>query len=384
MSAVPNAPVEQAIGQAVEVRLALAYPGFALDLDAVLPGRGFTALFGPSGSGKTSALRAIAGLQHARGRLVVQGEVWQDDASKLRVPAHRRALGYVFQHAALFPHLNVRGNLEYGRRRVPVGQQRVDFERAVALLGLEPLLARDVAGLSGGERQRVAIGRALAASPRLLLLDEPLAALDLKRRAELLPYLVGLPSELDIPALYVSHAPEEVAQLASHLVLLEQGRVLASGPTADLMTRLDLPLAHGDAAQARLHATVLSHDAAAQLMRLGFQGGELRLPASDARVGTRRVVRVPARDVSITLSRHADTSILNILPATVLALADDTPGHAMVRLGLGVGVGAGEPPVEGTSGSVLLARITRQSARALALRPGLAVYAQIKGAAFSG
>ena len=389
---------------AIEARLALSHPGtagqpgFALDLELALPARGFTALFGPSGSGKTSALRAVAGLLRARGRLVVHGEVWQDDAHRVFVPTHRRALGYVFQDAALFPHLNVRANLEYGRKRVPAGRavrQRVDFDQAVALLGLEPLLERSPAGLSGGERQRVAIGRAVAASPQLLLLDEPLASLDLKRRAELLPYLLGLQAQLDIPALYVSHAPEEVAQLASYLVLLgEPGStagartagVLASGPTAQLMTRLDLPLAHGDFAQAVLQGTVLAHDAATRLMRVGIgvdvgvgvgggtgggQGIELLLPASAAAmIGTTRVVRVPARDVSLTLSRHTDTSILNILPATVQALSDDTPGHCMVRLDVG--------------GAVLLARITQQSAQALALRPGLALFAQIKGAAIGG
>jgi molybdate transport system ATP-binding protein len=351
----------------IEAQIALAYPGFALDLDVQLPGRGFTALFGPSGSGKTSCLRAIAGLLRARGRLVVQGEVWQDDARRIFVPTHRRALGYVFQDAALFAHLSVRGNLEYGRRRVPAPQQRVDFDQALALLGLEPLLQRSPASLSGGERQRVAIGRALAASPRLLLLDEPLASLDLKRRAELLPYLLRLQSQLDLPALYVSHAPEEVAQLASHLVLLEHGQVLASGPTAELMTRLDLSVAQGDTAQAVLNVVVLSHDPATQLMRVAFAGGELSLPASSAIPGARRVVRVPARDVSLTLSRHTDTSILNILSVTVQAIADDTPGHAMVRLASG--------------DSALLARITRQSVQTLALRPGLVVFAQIKGAA---
>ena len=369
---------------AIDVRLALAHPGlpghagdvhaarppgFALDLDLTLPGSGFTALFGPSGSGKTSALRAVAGLQRARGRLVVHGEIWQDDAQRVFVPTHRRSLGLVFQEAALFPHLNVRANLEYGRRRVPAAEQRVDFDQAVALLGLEPLLQRSPASLSGGERQRVAIGRAVAASPRLLLLDEPLASLDLKRRAELLPYLLKMQEDLDIPALYVSHAPEEVAQLASHLVLLGEGRVLASGPTAELMTRLDLPLAQGDAAQALLRGTVIAHDPATRLTRVGFDGGELLLPTAGARVGTARLVRVPARDVSLTLSRHTDTSILNILPTTVLALADDTPGHCMVRLGVG--------------SSVLLARITQHSALALGLRPGLALFAQVKGAAIS-
>ena len=353
----------------IESRLSLTRPAFALDFNVVLPARGFSAIFGPSGSGKTSCLRAMAGLLRAHGRLVVRGEVWQDDAHGIFVPTHRRALGYVFQDAALFAHLSVRDNLLYGRRRVPAAQQRVDFDTAVALLGLEALLPRNPASLSGGERQRVAIGRALAASPRLLLLDEPMASLDLKRRAELLPYLLSLQAQLDIPALYVSHAPEEVAQLASHLVLLDAGQVLASGATAELMTRLDLPLAQGDTAQAVLEAVVVSHDPVTHLMRVAFAGGELLLPAPSATRGARRVVRVPARDVSLTLSRHEDSSILNILSATVQAVVDDTPGHVMVRLN------AGEV--------VLLARITRQSAQALNLRPGLAVFAQVKGAAIS-
>jgi molybdate transport system ATP-binding protein len=351
----------------IALRFALAHPGFSLDVDLVLPGRGFTALFGASGTGKTSCLRAIAGLQRAAGRLQVRGEVWQDDAARVFVPPHRRALGMVFQHAELFPHLNVRRNLGFARRRVPTGQARIDFERVLALLGLEPLLERMPQGLSGGERQRVAIGRALAASPKLLLLDEPLASLDLARRAELMSCLQALQTELDVPALVVSHAPEEVAQLARHVVLLDQGGVRASGPTAELLTRLDLPLAHGDAAQAALEATVIAYDAADRIARVSFDGGELLLPCASAEAGERRVVRVLARDVSLTLSRHVDTSILNVLPVTVTALADDTPGHAMVRLASGR--------------STLLARITRRSADALALRPGLAVHAQIKGAA---
>ena len=352
---------------AIEARFTLAHPGFVLEFAIRLPGRGFSALFGPSGSGKTSCLRAIAGLTRAAGRLVVHGEVWQDDAAHAFLPTHRRALGCVFQDAALFPHLSVRGNLEFARTRVPAAQRRVDFDQMLGLLDLEPLLERRPAGLSGGERQRVAIGRALAASPRLLLLDEPLAALDLNRRAELLRCLQRLQAELDIPALIVSHAPEEVAQLASHLVLLDAGRVRASGPTAELMTRLDLPLAHGDAAQAALDVSVIAHDPHDKLARLAFAGGELLLPSAAAVPGTRRVVRVLARDVSLTLSRHADTSILNILPVMVHSLADDTSGHVMVRLD--------------ANGVALLARITRRSADLLGLRPGLAVQAQIKGAA---
>ena len=352
---------------ALEARFEIAHPGFRLDVDLRLPGRGFSALFGPSGSGKTSCLRAVAGLLRVPGRLCVGGEVWQDDARGLFLPAHRRAVGMVFQHAALFPHLSVRGNLEFARRRVSPGQPRVSFDQVLALLGLEPLLQRKPEHLSGGERQRVAIGRALAASPSLLLFDEPLASLDLQRRAELLPCLQAMQAELDIAALYVSHAPEEVAQLARHVVLLGADGHHASGPTAEMLTRLDLPLAHGDTAQAALAVTVLAHDPTDRIARVGFDGGELLLPSASAAPGTQRTVRVLARDVSLTLSHHADSSILNILPATVQALADDTPGHVMVQLAVGA--------------TLLLARVTRRSASALGLRPGLAVHAQIKGAA---
>ncbi len=354
----------------IEACLAVSYRGFKLDVGFELPGRGFSALFGPSGSGKTTCLRAFAGLLRAQGSLRVRGEVWQDDARGVFVPPHRRSVGMVFQQGALFPHLSVRGNLEFARRRAPHGRPRVGFEQLLALLSLEPLLARMPAHLSGGERQRVAIGRALAASPSLLLLDEPLAGLDLKRRAELLPCLQALQAELDIPALLVTHAPEEVAQLARHVVLLEAGSVRGGGPAAEVLTRLDLPLAHGDTAQAALEVTVLSHDATDHIARLAFDGGELLLPSADAVPGARGVVRVLARDVSLTLARHGDTSILNILPVTVLALADDAPGQVMVRLAAG-------------GSTVLLARVSRRSAGVLGLRAGLALQAQIKGAALS-
>ncbi len=342
----------------IEARFELARPGFRLDVALRLPGSGFSALFGASGAGKTTCLRAVAGLLHAPGRLVVGGEVWQDDARGVFRPPHRRPLGVVFQDGALFAHLSVRGNLDFARRRVPPAERRVDFEQVLALLDLEPLLERRPGGLSGGERQRVALGRALAASPRLLLLDEPLAALDLPRRADLLPRLQRVQRELGIPAIYVSHAIDEVAQLARHLVLLEGGSVRASGPTGELLARLDLPFAHGDAAQSTLDATVLRHDGADGLACVETAAGTLWLPAPPLAAGTRLVLRVQARDVSLALSRHADTSILNSVGASVGALAEDGPSHAMVRLDAG--------------GAALLARITRRSAAALGSGAGAA------------
>ena len=217
----------------IRARFKLDYSGFSLDVDLDLPGRGVTALFGHSGSGKTTLLRAIAGLEHAPGgTLSVNGDVWQD-AATFR-PTHRRPLGYVFQEASLFPHLDVRANLEFGQKRVPQAQRRVSLDQAVALLNIGHLLGRKPARLSGGERQRVGIARALATSPRLLLMDEPLAALDFALKQEILPYLERLHDELDIPVLYVSHAPDEVARLADHIVVMEGGRAVAAGVTERL------------------------------------------------------------------------------------------------------------------------------------------------------
>ncbi|MES2976012.1 MAG: molybdenum ABC transporter ATP-binding protein [Pseudomonadota bacterium] len=354
----------------LRVKLRIDRSGFSLDVDLHLPGRGVTALFGPSGCGKTTTLRAIAGLERATQSCVsVNGEVWQDDASGVFLPTHRRRLGYVAQDAALFAHLDVRGNIGFGLKRIPAAERRVSVEQAVGLLGIAHLMDRKPDTLSGGERQRAGIAQALATSPRLLLLDEPLAALDAKRKAEILPWLERLHDELDIPVLYVSHAPDEVARLADHLVLMDTGRVTATGDAAALMTRLDLPLAHGDAAGALLAATVEAHDSTYELSSLVFAGGRLQLPnqGRERPVGQRVRLRLQARDVSLTLARQEGTTILNIFPATVVDLADDSPGQMMVALDAG--------------GARLLARVTKKSAHALGLAPGLPVHAQVKGVA---
>jgi len=239
-------------------RLTLARDDFTLDVDLQLPGSGISALFGHSGSGKTSCLRCLAGLERAASAYIeVNGEVWEDSASGFFLPPHRRPIGYVFQEASLFPHLSVRANLEFGWRRVPAAQRKVSLEQACALLGIGHLLERRPATLSGGEAQRVGIARALLSSPRLLLLDEPLAALDGPRKREILPYLEHLHEELQIPLVYVSHAQDEVARLADYLVLLEQGKVLASGPIIETLARLDLPLAQGDDAGVVLEGLVV-------------------------------------------------------------------------------------------------------------------------------
>lgn len=352
----------------IQARMLLTRPDFTLDVDLQLPGSGVTALFGPSGCGKTSCLRALAGLERTRGSVRVNGELWQDDATGHWLPTHRRALGYVFQEASLFAHLNVQRNMEYGLRRQPPARRQVSLDQAVELLGLGALLQRMPHTLSGGERQRVAIARALATSPRALLMDEPLAALDGARKAEVMPYLERLQRSLDIPMLYVSHSPDEVARLATHLVLMQTGRVTAQGPTADLMARLDLPLAHGDAAAALVQGQVAAYDEDDQLLTVTTTGGPIQLASSHPRaVGDAVRLRVLARDVSLARTRAADSSILNLLPARITQLADDGPGQVLVALD--------------ASGTLLLARITRRSCQTLALAVGDAVYAQVKGVA---
>ena len=344
---------------------------FSLDVDVLLPGRGVSAIFGPSGSGKTTLLRCMAGLERAPGGfLSVNGAVWQDDAKRLFKPVHQRSLGYVSQAANLFAHLSVQGNLDYGLSRIPQAERKVSLSQVVDLLGIDKLLARQPSTLSGGEAQRVAVARALATSPQLLLMDEPLAALDMQRKAEVLPYLERLHTELSIPVLYVSHAPDEVARLADHLVLLDAGRVVASGSTRELMTRLDLPLAHGDAAAAIIDAVVTRVEPAYHLSHAEFAGGQISLLNSTLQIGQRVRVRVQARDVSLTLQHQQGTSVLNIFAATVAGISTDSPGQVMVSLDAG--------------GSALLARITQKSLDALKLQPGRQVFAQVKGVAVLG
>ena len=382
----------------IEARLTLQHPGFTLAVDLRLPAQGVTALFGPSGCGKTTLLRAMAGLTRAQGRMVLQGEVWQDDLSRIWRAPHQRAIGYVIQEAALFPHLSVQGNLDYARRRGQRGQRgrpagkgqasaAIDLPALIALLGIGPLLARAPANLSGGERQRVAIARALASAPGLLLMDEPLAALDAERKAELLPYLERLHQALALPIVYVTHAMDEVARLADHLVLLREGQVLAEGPLASLLARTDLPLARQDDAGVVIQARVLAHDTDYGLSRIGFAGGALWLGATQAPPGAMVRARVLARDVSVARQAPAQTSVLNVLPVRLAALQVDRQ-TVLLRLALAgpatatdadaaaVAV-AGEPP----DPVHLLARITRRSCDALALQPGDALFAQIKGVA---
>ena len=352
----------------IHAQLQLQRAGFALDVDLHLPGQGISALFGPSGCGKTTLLRSIAGLERARGQVTVNGAVWQNDATRQWLPTHQRALGYVFQEASLFAHLTVHANIRYGLQRTPAVRQRVQLDQVVDLLGIAPLLPRKPHTLSGGERQRVAIARALATSPRVLLMDEPLSALDAERKDEVLPYLERLQAHLDIPVLYVSHAIDEVARLAQHLVLLRAGRVVAQGDTAQLLTQLDLPLAQGDAAAAVVPATVTHYDSASLLTTVQFDGGTLRWVGTRTRApGTGVRLRIQARDVSVALSAPQDSSILNVLPVRIAAIAPDASGHAMLQLQAGA--------------TTLLARLSLHSVQQLQLQPGQSVFAQAKGVA---
>jgi molybdate transport system ATP-binding protein len=354
----------------IELSLEVDRGAFRLSIDLRLPARGVTALFGPSGCGKTTVLRCVAGLERAAGgRVVVGGETWQD--GDRFVPPHRRAIGMVFQEPSLFPHLSVRGNLAFGQRRAEpaAGASGFALGPVIELLGLGDLLDRRPAGLSGGERQRVAIARALAVAPQLLLMDEPLAALDAARKAEILPFLDRLHRELTIPILYVTHSVPEVTRLADHLVLLQAGQVLAQGSLTEMMSRLDVSLAQDEGAGVVVPARVAERDRAWHLARLDFDGGSLWTRDAGHAEGTSVRVRVLARDVSLAPQPPAASSITNVLQGRVRAIANDG-SHPALALAL-VDVGR----------VVLMARLTRQSVDRLGLVAGSPVWAQVKSVA---
>jgi molybdate transport system ATP-binding protein len=353
----------------LQVRLSLPRADFTLDVDLRLPASGISVLFGPSGSGKTSVLRCVAGLEKGRGaRIVVGEEVWQDDAAGVFLPTHRRALGYVFQEASLFAHLDVQGNLDYGRKRSRSPGAARTLQDVVELLGIGHLLGRRVAGLSGGERQRVAIARALAAMPRLLLLDEPLAALDAARRQEILPWLEKLRAELKLPMLYVTHAVDELARLADHVVVLAQGRVKAAGPVDEVLSAIDAPGVAGDEAGALVHGVVAERSDQWQLARVDFDHGSFWLRDSGIAVGRQVRLRILARDVSLATCEPLGTSIQNHFPCIVESIAPDThPSQVLVRVLCGH--------------TALVARITRRALAGLDLKAGGPAWAQVKSVA---
>ncbi|WP_046868663.1 molybdenum ABC transporter ATP-binding protein [Microvirga massiliensis] len=345
---------------------------FELDAAFTAPARGITALFGPSGCGKTTVLRAIAGLQHLpEGYCAIDGDVWQDGASFR--PTYRRPIGYVFQEASLFPHLSVRGNLLYGARdrRSARGQEEIDFDEIVDLLGLAKLLDRSPRNLSGGERQRVAVGRALLSRPKLLLMDEPLSALDRLTKEEILPFLERLHDRLSLPVLYVSHDITEVERLADHLVLMKAGRVVAAGPLNELQSDPSLPLATARDAAVSLDAVVEGYDGTYGLMTLAVRGGRFLVPAPPDTIGSRHRLRVFAGDVSLARVPSQASTILNDLPARILSTTRLREHEIVVVLGLG----------SDGSGERLLARVTRRSWDQLDLAEGMLVHAQVKGVA---
>lgn len=351
--------------QGIDAQFHLQWPGFVLDVDVVLPAQGVTALFGPSGSGKTTLLRCIAGLERAQGRLSFQGEVWQD-AQHWR-PTHQRPLGYVFQEASLFPHLTVLENLNFGLKRSQAGHG-FSLEQGIDMLAIQPLLKRSPQHLSGGERQRVAIARALAVNPRILLMDEPLAALDYQRKQEILPYLERLRDQLHIPLLYVSHDPAEVARLADHIVFMQAGKVQAQGPLLETLTQLDSPIRLGEDASVVLEATVAEHDADWHLMRLAFDGGSVWTRQHPLPLGRRVRVHILARDVSIATQAQSHSSIQNLLSGQVDAMAEDThPGLMLVRVNVGR--------------TALIARLTKRAAATLGIAVGHPVWVQVKSVA---
>ena len=344
--------------------------GFALDA-AFDSEAGLTALFGRSGAGKTTLVNAIAGLiRPARGRVVLDGETLTDTERRIFVPMHRRRIGYVFQEGRLFPHLNVRQNLLYGRWFVPRhGAGHGEIDHVIDLLGLGALLARRPANLSGGEKQRVAIGRALLARPRLLVMDEPLASLDEARKGEILPYIERLRDDTGIPIVYVSHSIPEVTRLATTMVLLSDGRVVATGPTAAVMGRLDLfPLTGRAEAGALLNTRVAEHDLTFGLTTLRAAAGPLRVPRLDLPLGAALRVRIRARDVMIALSPPEGLSALNVLPGIVAEIGQGDGPILDLRLDC--------------AGEALIARLTRRSIERLGLTPGKPVYAVIKSIAF--
>lgn len=336
---------------------------FTLSIHTAIDNRGVTAVYGPSGSGKTTLLRWIAGLETARnGQLSYNDQLWQDD--KHCLPARQRQIGYVFQDARLFPHLTVQGNLDYAYRR-RFNDHGPTPETVTAWLALAPLLASDISQLSGGEQQRVAIARALLSSPQLLLMDEPLASLDKAAKQEILGHLEALHQQLTIPILYVSHDLEEVSRLADQLLLLKQGRLIAQGALLELSTRLDLGLSHEENASAIIEATVHSQDHHYQLTELRIDGQlPLLLTTINRAIGESVRVRIPARDVSITLQRPECSSILNIIPATIEEIETTTSARTLVRLQL--------------ARQKLLVRLTQRSVEQLQLHTGQAVFAQIK------
>jgi len=356
----------------LQVSATHAYQDFTLQAEFSAPTPGVIALFGRSGSGKTSLVNIISGLLRANAAVVrLDAQVLTDTRAGILVPPEQRRIGYVFQEPRLFPHLTVHGNLNYGARRVRAAPRVIGADEVIALLALEPLLQRRPHQLSGGERQRVALGRALLSQPRLLLLDEPFASLDAARREELLPYLVALRDRLSIPMVYVSHQFDEVLRLATHLVLIEAGRVLAHGPVNDMSLRPELQSIVGpEHVGAVIDGVVTRLDPAHGTAELAVGTGTLQISLRDVPVGARLRLQLLARDIILAVQPVQGLSVRNALASTVVGLTDDDYGAVLVRLDVG--------------GATVLARITHDARQALGLRPGDAVWTLVKAASTRG
>jgi len=358
----------------ISVALAGNLGSFTLTVDFGIPAHGVTALFGPSGCGKTSILRCLGGLQRLPGRIAVGDEVWQDTASGIFLPPHERHVGYVFQEASLFSHLSVRDNLLYGARRVKRSTKRdaPTLDAIVGLLGIGHLLQRAPQTLSGGERQRVAVGRALLSEPRVLLMDEPLSALDRMTKDEILPYFELLHEKLAVPIVYVTHDLGEVQRLADTLVLMKNGRIVANGPLRELQTDPNLPLLSAPGSTVVLEARVAARDERFALTEFSVEGASLFVPGLHGNAGDTRRLSIAASDVSLARSAPSDSTILNCIPARIVAIdGDERAPQVTVILSIG------KKPDE----TCIAARITRKSLATLALTPGARVFAQIKSVA---
>ncbi|MBI9072996.1 MAG: molybdenum ABC transporter ATP-binding protein [Melioribacteraceae bacterium] len=339
---------------------------FTLNADLNIPAKAITSIFGKSGSGKTTLLRAIAGLDfHKNGYIRIGETVWQD--KNIFVPPHKRAIGYVFQEPGLFRHLSVIKNIEYGQKRSSNSKNSMSPGYIIDLLNIKHLLDRQPQYLSGGEQQRVAIARALAYNPDLLLMDEPLSSLDENLKLEILPYIQSLHTELKIPIIYVSHSTDEVARIADHIVILEEGIVKASGLIGEILTSLDFNISRDENAESLVEAIVMDHDNKFSLTYLDSEFGKFTVGQKNLPIGTKVRLRIAARDVSITLAAQTGTSILNIFPAQISKIAPVGRSQVMVKLV--------------SNKASILARVTRKSANILDLAPNKKVYVQVKSVA---
>jgi len=354
----------------LQIALELRRRDFQLLVDLHLPDQGVTVLFGPSGSGKTSVLRCVAGLERAQGQVVIGGETWQDSTQGQWVPTYDRDLGYVFQEASLFEHMNVRANLRFGIDRVKKPGAATALASAITLLGIDHLLERSTQSLSGGERQRVAIARALATQPKILLLDEPLASLDIARRHEILPWLERMHQELRIPMLYVTHTMEELTRLADHVVLLDRGKVKVQGPLSQVLSNPLFAASVGGEAGVVLDGVMTQHDHTFHLSCIDLHGTRLWLRHRDLALGSKVRVHIHANDVSLSIKAPEGSSIQNILPGVIESIHDDFhPASCLVRIR--------------HEQHTLLARITRRAAAGLQIAVGTKVWAQVKSVALA-